>query len=272
MRRNELVALLVALALIAVPRASAADTCYCMAETKHPDMPFECAGGIDNVTWAEACVCHDSCDGSGGSLAGSPAGKAAFNAAGAVALVLILVIIPGRPLGWMGGDAGEPGLFRAKWRAVKEQIAAYERRGREARALLGQLRAAEASGLAEEEQLRDATRPSWHKTLEPRASGSCSLAHAQLRRGGVEFPLEGFAHWEGYCGRCPCEPSVPPVPLAQCTADHFSCVNAALCCPRSHPNYNTCDGQCYRTQDYDGSRSYQVAACETVESCKLPAP
>jgi hypothetical protein len=278
-RRNELVAFLVALALIAVPRLAAATTCYCMPDTLHPDMAFETdAAQCDQVTWEDACVCHDACGTT--AAGGGQINPAVTKAVGSVFLVVLFFIVPGRVLRWLGGDPARD-AFEAKWRAVKDEIAGYETRGREVEALRDGLLAAEASGRAEDELLRDGPNDAkkkppvpnrlWRKSLEAGDFG-CTGARRRLRLGAKAWPIADFPDWDAFLKRCPAEKGVAPVPAEQCTADDLRCVSyPEVGCPRSHPNYNDCDQKCYRLPSYDASRDFAVAACEKTESCKLPS-
>lgn len=286
MQASKLLAAVVALAMVLASVAARAEPtytdCKCMYNTPNPDKPLACdpETGIEGLDPAYIrCECFNECDGAAAAGGVNPAvAKGAVNFFGAIAFVLILSVAPGfaiRMINKGKGPMEDRATYNAKWRVVKEEIAGYERRGRAVEALRSGLVVAETAGLAEDEQLRDAAkeRKSWRKSLKPTVDTTrCGPARARLRRGVTGWPVEKFGDWGTYCDTCPCEKPEQPVQLVECTPDHFACVNAPVCCPRTHPNYNACDQMCYRTQSYDGSKSFEAAACEVTESCKLPAP
>jgi hypothetical protein len=242
----------------------------CDSRTKHPMEQFPCG--------TPECVCNDSCDGSSGTS--NQGNKALAEGVGK----LIAYTVLGVGFVFMPGHMAEATTKDKPKQTVKEARRAWSEHVDQRNKLVVAGKDAEKARAVmwkldedERKQLRDApiSKPVKPKIpfakpkLKPDLNTRCSEAKRMLTTTHSDGPFASFADEEDMRTQCKGHYPDPETPDPTCSATaSYRCPAAPnVCCPRSSPIFNPCDGMCYREFDYRGSPNDQGRHCGEAPSC-----
>jgi hypothetical protein len=224
-----------------------------------------------------ACYCTDTCDGSSGSTANQNSAAMAQGMAkllGYTVLGVAFLFMPGHMSQWTSKDGKKQSVKEARqawddFNAKRTGLVQVGRDAEKARAAYWTLDAEERAELRDAPAAKPKLKPFNPPKLKPDPQWQCNNARLLMPSVHTGGPIGQFPSERAMRDECKARSEPPVTPDAACSPTSFRCGtgNPEFCCPRSHPIFNFCDEQCYRTTDFLGAEDDKGLHCQTSRDC-----
>lgn len=260
----------VALAIVLLSKSAFADpkcaSLVCDDRSAHPGV-YSCD--------TPPCYCTDSCGGGGSTSSpnGDAAARGLAKLIGYTVLGVAFIFMPGHMAEWTSDGPRQTAKdANDGWKdhvAKRQRLVQAGEDAEKARTAYWTLDAEERASLRDARKGKAKPLKPFHPPkLRPDPVFQCNQARLLMPTVHTGGPIGPFASEQAMIAQCSAL-SDPPVPAdPSCPDTTFRCAvgTPEVCCPRSHPILNRCNGQCYRTTDFMGGDDDGMH-CATSRDC-----